>query len=91
MLAVLGGCASQLSTYVRADGGPIDAAQEQATMAQCKGEASTTVNGVDISDPLKRHRHQRLRHAYPTGWSSSQQQLLLANFALAAEEEVACS
>jgi hypothetical protein len=32
------------------------------------------------------------RHAaYPTGWSSSQQQLLLANFALAAEEEVACS
>jgi hypothetical protein len=47
MLAVLGGCASQLSTYVRADGGPIDAAQEQATMAQCKGEVSTTVNGVD--------------------------------------------
>jgi uncharacterized lipoprotein YmbA len=54
ILAVLGGCASQLSTYVRADGGPIDAAHEQATMAQCKGEASTTVNGVDISDPLKR-------------------------------------
>ena len=54
MLAVLGGCASQLSTYVRADGGPIDAAQEQATMARCKGEASTTANGVDMRDPLKR-------------------------------------
>ena len=31
------------------------------------------------------------RHAsYPTGWSKSQQQLLLDKFALAAEEEVAC-
>jgi uncharacterized protein YceK len=45
MLAVLSGCASQLSTYVRADGGPIDAAQERATMAQCKGEAATSATG----------------------------------------------
>jgi hypothetical protein len=31
------------------------------------------------------------RHAsYPTGWSKSQQQLLLDKFASAAEEEVAC-
>jgi hypothetical protein len=32
------------------------------------------------------------RHAvYPQGWSSGQQQTLLADFALAAEEEIACS
>jgi hypothetical protein len=32
------------------------------------------------------------RHAaYPTGWSVSQQQLPLDTFALAAEEDVACS
>jgi hypothetical protein len=32
------------------------------------------------------------RHAsYPTGWSKGQPQLLLDEFALAAEEEVACS
>jgi hypothetical protein len=32
------------------------------------------------------------RHAaYPTGWSASQQQLPLDTFALAAEEDVACS
>ena len=32
------------------------------------------------------------RHAaYPTGWSSRRQQLLLDEFALAAEKEVACT
>jgi hypothetical protein len=35
---VLGGCASRLSNYVRTDGTPINTAQEQATLAQCKGE-----------------------------------------------------
>jgi hypothetical protein len=29
--------------------------------------------------------------AYPTGWSTRQQQLRLADFALGAEEDVACS
>jgi hypothetical protein len=29
--------------------------------------------------------------AYPTGWSRRQQQLRLADFALRAEEDVACS
>jgi hypothetical protein len=38
---VLSGCASQLSNYVRTDGAPIDAAQEKATLALCRGEAST--------------------------------------------------
>jgi uncharacterized protein YceK len=52
VLAVLSGCASQLSTYVRADGGPIDAAQERATMAQCKGEAATTAAGNGLSDTV---------------------------------------
>jgi hypothetical protein len=32
------------------------------------------------------------RHAaYPTGWSARRQQLLLDDFALAAEKEVACT
>jgi hypothetical protein len=32
------------------------------------------------------------RHAaYPTGWSRSRQQLLIDDFALAAEKEIACS
>ncbi len=53
VLAVLGGCASQLSTYVRADGAPIDAAQERATMAQCKGEAATTATGNGLSSIRK--------------------------------------
>ena len=48
ILAVLGGCASQLSTYVRTDGGSVDAAQEQATMAQCKGEAATAATGTGL-------------------------------------------
>jgi hypothetical protein len=42
---VLAGCASQLSKYVQTDGAPVDAAQEQATLAQCKSEAATTVTG----------------------------------------------
>ena len=38
---VLGGCASQTAKgYVRTDGAPIDLAQEQATLAQCKGEGA---------------------------------------------------
>jgi hypothetical protein len=40
-LVLLSGCASQLSKYVRTDGAPVNPAQEQATMAQCKGEAAT--------------------------------------------------
>jgi hypothetical protein len=39
-MVLLSGCASQLSNYVRTDGAPIDAAQEKATLAQCKGEAA---------------------------------------------------
>jgi hypothetical protein len=40
---VLGGCAAQRSTlnYTRTDGAPIDAAKQQATLAQCKGEGAT--------------------------------------------------
>ncbi|MFZ2079260.1 MAG: hypothetical protein WAV38_21950 [Xanthobacteraceae bacterium] len=32
-----------------------------------------------------------LHAAYPTGWSNSRQQLLLDDFTLAAEKEVACT
>ena len=45
LAVVLSGCASQPSKYVRADGTPVDAARERATMALCKGEAATTVTG----------------------------------------------
>jgi hypothetical protein len=38
---VLTGCASQLSKYVRTDSAPVDPAQEQATVAQCRGEVAT--------------------------------------------------
>jgi hypothetical protein len=48
----LSGCASQLSNYVRTDGAPIDAAQEKATLAQCKGEGATAA-GVNV-DPYQR-------------------------------------
>jgi hypothetical protein len=37
----LAGCAAQRSMYARTDGRPVDAAQEQATLAQCKGEGAT--------------------------------------------------
>jgi outer membrane murein-binding lipoprotein Lpp len=37
---LLAGCAST-SNYVRTDGGAINTAQEQATMAQCKAEGAT--------------------------------------------------
>jgi len=38
----LGGCAAQrlnTSMYTRTDGKPVDPAQQQAVLAQCKGEA----------------------------------------------------
>jgi hypothetical protein len=35
--------ASRLTNYVRIDGAPADSAQEQATLAQCKDEAATSV------------------------------------------------
>ena len=54
MAVVLSGCASQLSRYVRTEGAPINAAQEQATMAQCKGEAATTpVKGDGLTELRK--------------------------------------
>ena len=41
MAIALGGCASQSNAlkYTRTDGKPVDPAQQQATLAQCKGEA----------------------------------------------------
>jgi hypothetical protein len=44
----LSGCAAQrlsASQYTRTDGGPVDAAREQATLAQCKGEAAIAPPG----------------------------------------------
>ena len=41
---VLAGCAAETAKgYVRTDGGSVDLAREQATLAQCKGEAATSV------------------------------------------------
>jgi len=50
MAIVLGGCAAQrlnASMYTRIDGVPVDAAKQQATLAQCKGQA--------VSAPLDPH------------------------------------
>jgi len=41
----LGGCASNSSDYARTDGVPVDPMHQQATLAQCKGEAATTPSG----------------------------------------------
>ena len=42
---VLAGCAAETAKkfYVRTDGGSVDLAREQATLAQCKGEAAKSV------------------------------------------------
>ena len=34
----VGACAAQRASVVRTDGKPVDPVQEQATLAQCKGE-----------------------------------------------------
>ena len=49
MALVLAGCAAQRSSasYTRTDGAPVDAAKEQATLAQCKGEG---VSGTGLTD-----------------------------------------
>jgi hypothetical protein len=47
MAIVLGGCAAQRSSYTRTDGAPVDAAKQQATLAQCKGEG---VSGAGLTD-----------------------------------------
>jgi hypothetical protein len=52
----VGGCASRLSDYVRTDGGPVDAAQEKATLAQCKGEGARAVAQPD--DPYGRRERE---------------------------------
>jgi len=39
MAIALGGCSSHSSGYARTDGVPVDPLHEQATLAQCKGEA----------------------------------------------------
>ena len=46
MAIALGGCAAQYmnaSMYTRTDGRPVDPAQQQAAIAQCKGEGATAV------------------------------------------------
>jgi hypothetical protein len=40
-MVLLSACSQVLSNYVRTDGAPVDAAQEKATLAQCKGEGAT--------------------------------------------------
>jgi hypothetical protein len=49
----LGGCAAQHpSMYTRTDNRAIDAAQEQATLAQCKGEGATAAVHVNPGGPI---------------------------------------
>jgi hypothetical protein len=47
MAIALGGCASNISAYTRADGVPVDPLHQQATLAQCKGEG---VSGPALTD-----------------------------------------
>jgi hypothetical protein len=49
---LLAGCASH-PNYVRTDGGAVDAAQEQAMLAQCKGEGATAVIASDFAGQRK--------------------------------------
>jgi hypothetical protein len=52
----LAGCAQLKQQYVRTDGSPIDNAQQQSALAQCKGEAAlATANVTPENDPF----HQR--------------------------------
>jgi hypothetical protein len=41
MALTLGACSSHSSEYARTDGVSVDRVHEQATLAQCKGEAAT--------------------------------------------------
>jgi hypothetical protein len=55
---LLFGCASnyRLSNYVRTDGAPVNESQEQATLAQCDGEAaiaSTNANSPMMVDNVR--------------------------------------
>ena len=57
----LAGCAAQTAkNLVRKDDAPVDAAREQATLAQCKGEGATTVmqSGGGVLEPLERTRKE---------------------------------
>ena len=52
MAVVLAGCAAQRSNalqYTRTDGGHIDPAKQQATLAQCKGEGASAVGNMNIA------------------------------------------
>jgi hypothetical protein len=53
MALVLGGCASHSSAYSRTDGVPVDPLHQQATLAQCKGEAATASVQVDHASPYQ--------------------------------------
>ena len=62
MALVLAGCAAQRTnaSYSRTDNRTVDAAQEQATLAQCKGEAATAVvqSGGGVLAPAERARKE---------------------------------
>jgi hypothetical protein len=47
LAACLTGCATAKLQYVRTDGAPVDTAQQQATLAQCKGEGAQAVPTAD--------------------------------------------
>jgi hypothetical protein len=59
--ALLAGCAHQQQQYLRTDGAPINRAQEQATLAQCKGEGATAIpdGEAGFSQQLERDRKER--------------------------------
>jgi hypothetical protein len=60
--ALLAGCAHQQQQYLRTDGAPLNNAQAQATLAQCKGEGATTVagEGGGLLTRLERDRKEKV-------------------------------
>lgn len=54
-MVFLVGCAQLKQQYVRTDGSPVDNAQQQSVLAQCKGEAAVaTANVTSGEDPFHR-------------------------------------
>ena len=51
MAIALAGCASHSSGYARTDGVSVDPLHQQATLAQCKGEAATAPVQVNPGGP----------------------------------------
>src|SRR5215471_1061859 len=60
----LSACASNISAYSRTDGVPVDPLHQQATLAQCKGEAATAPVQVNPPGPIGVVERERKEAAF---------------------------